>query len=177
MGWPCLCPWRVPVNVMQTRRGEPVPWMQTSLILDGSLILKCAPDFSGWLSVDIKIHESARLKPSHLTQGSWKKTGIERMGWHEGSEEHYWAVLCPGGVHAVPGAMLLLSKWKIKTAGFFIVWQGYSQAITGNQVNCKRLSYRGLRSWLIIWRILTNHLHASDSEQLRNKPNIFIIES
>lgn len=56
------------VNILQTRRGKPVAWMQASLILDGLLILKCVPDYSSWISVDIKRHESARLKPSHLTQ-------------------------------------------------------------------------------------------------------------
>lgn len=103
------------VSTMQTQREEPVPQTQASSLLSGSLILNRVHSFTGWRSVDIKIHRFARLKSSHLTQDSWKDMGMEMVVWHVGSETLSWAVLHPGVTCVVPGAILLLREWKIKT--------------------------------------------------------------
>lgn len=157
------------MNAMQTHREDPVPQTQASSVLSGSLILNRVHSFAGWCSAEIKIHKFARLKSSHLAQDSWKDMGMEMVVWHVGSEEHSRAVLHPGVVYLVPGAILLLREWKIRTVGVL----SFSKITSGIKGNCKQLSYCGLRSWLITRKILTNHLHASDSLQLRNIPYIF----
>lgn len=100
-------------------REEPV----THSLLSGSLILKYVHSFAGWRSAEIKIHQFARLKSSHLTQDSWKDIGMEMVVWHVGSEEHSWTVLHPG-VCVVPGAILMLREWKIKTLGVLSLSKG-----------------------------------------------------
>lgn len=112
MGWPCLRSWNwLPspslhdVHQNKAYAGECHAVLERAASSKNAsmpntgwvLIFKCAHDFSGWLTVDVKIHKFARLKPSHITPDS-RKNMNGRMGWRVGSEGCYWAVLHPCGV-------------------------------------------------------------------------------